>query len=93
MSTRAKIFYLLVVFIVAGFSALGGAGIGGYLVYHLVNRQENAAVVQPLPAALPAVPAASSTEVENQVTQAVESVGPAVVTVVGTISGRASFWA
>jgi serine protease Do len=96
MSTRAKIFYLFLVMIVAGVSGLGGMTAGGYLMYRMVGqRQEQVAATQvalPIPSQVPALPAVSSTNQEDAVTHAVENVGPAVVTVVGTVSGRATFW-
>ncbi|MBI5964304.1 MAG: trypsin-like peptidase domain-containing protein [Chloroflexi bacterium] len=94
-----KTIYLLLVMVIAGVSALTGAAAGGAAVYTVVSRKQ---------AANPsiAVPAVSnsnnntpgqtlvlnSTDVETAVTQAVQKVGPAVVTIVGTIPGQMTFF-
>ena len=95
MSLRSKIFYLLVVVLAAGSSALGGALLGGYYMYHVAkNTQPPIAAAAPLAAtALPAQNLTlSNTDIQTDITRAVESVGPAVVTVVGTVSGRVTFF-
>ncbi len=99
---RTKIFYLVLVVMLAGVSGLGGMAAGGYLMYRFVGMRKQAApVTQALPTPLPtvsapasgaAIPAGVSANLETQITQSVEGVGPAVVTVVGTVSGRATFW-
>ncbi len=89
-----KALYVLLVMAVAGFSGLSGAALGGAIVYRTVRNQP--------PAAQISLPAASTgqtqnltlnmTDVETTITQAVKSVGPAVVTVVGTVPGQQTFF-
>jgi 2-alkenal reductase len=89
-----QILYALVIILVAAISGLGGAVAGGFAVYNFLDDQVPAvAVVEDAPAML--------TETTNQVitvnidtaiTQAVEKVGPAVVTVVGIIPGQDTFF-
>lgn len=87
-----RVLYILLVVVVAGLSALGGAAAGGYGVYQAVKN--SAALPVPLQAALPASSASPSTltfnatDIQTAITQAVQKVGPAVVTVVGTIPGQ-----
>ena len=95
MSIRAKVFYLILVCFVAGSSGVGGMAAGGFLMYRLVGHRSQVVatpVSLPVPTRAPALPAAANGDLETQVTRAVEGVGPAVVTVVGTLSGRATFW-
>jgi serine protease Do len=93
MSIR-KALYLLLVAAVAGFSGLSGAALGGVVVYR--TMQNRSAPAQP---GLPAASTSQSqsltlnmTEVETTITQAVKAVGPAVVTVVGTVPGQQTFF-
>ena len=97
--TAQKIFYILLVIVVAGISAFGGVLAGGVVAYRfLQDRVIPAGVVQPLISELPAgaLPEkqvfVSNTDIQTNITQAVEKVGPAVVTVVGTVAGRESFF-
>jgi serine protease Do len=99
MNMRSKILYLLLVFVIAGASGLGGMVAGGVLVARLlqnnsVQSTQVALAAPTLKSALPTVPALvlSNSEIDTQVTRAVEAVGPAVVTIVGTVSGRTSFF-
>lgn len=94
-----KILYLLLVVIVAGASAMTGALAGGAAVYAAVGRGQ---------VSVPSAPAAqgsandnttasqtlvlNSTDVETAVTQAVQKVGPTVVTIVGTVPGEMTFF-
>lgn len=96
--------YIVLVFVVAGVSALAGAAGGAYAVYQLGQEAFADAVAeavaksaQPLGAA-PSLAAeerspspslfVNSVDVETTITEVVHEVGPAVVTVVGTIPGR-----
>src|SRR5690348_4974417 len=93
--TWKKTLYFLLVVIVAGGSALTGAFAGGFAVYKAIGQNQAAPSVN-----LPLAPANSnttnpnqtlvlnSTDVETAVTQSVQKVGPAVVTIVGTIPGQ-----
>src|SRR5574340_599738 len=86
--------YLVLVVVLAGVSALGGAALGGIVVYRSLRSQPASSQL--------AIPAASAgpaqtltlnmTEVETTITQAVKTVGPAVVTVVGTVPGQQTFF-
>ena len=97
MSLRRSLYILLVV-AVAGFSALTGALAGGAVVYRALQQrstelpgaaQENV----PSDAAAPGQTLTlSTTDIETSITQSVEKVGPAVVTVVGTIPGQETFF-
>jgi 2-alkenal reductase len=88
MSTR-RVIYALVLAIVAGVSALSGVLAGGIAVYSAVRGGASTSAVVPPP---PSEPVAnlqiSTTEIETAITQAVEKVGPAVVTVVSLVSGQ-----
>ena len=95
-----RVFYVLVVLIVAGVSALSGVVAGGFAVYQAVRQ--NSSAVRP-PAVIQAAVSTSNTgqapvlqinttQVETTVTQAVAQVAPAVVTVVGTIPGQMTFF-
>lgn len=86
-----KALYVFVLFLVAFVSAAGGAWWGA----HQVTNQAT------LPQAAPTVAATdsttgvlqfSNTEIETAITQAVEKVAPAVVTVVGRIPGQMTFF-
>jgi S1-C subfamily serine protease len=95
--TFKRVLYILLVVIVAGLSALGGAVAGGYGVYQAVRN--SAALPAPIQAALPASTTnptttltLNATDIQTAITQAVQKVGPAVVTVVGTIPGQMTFF-
>ena len=94
MTTR-KIFYILLILVVAGLSAFGGVLAGSVVSYRILqDRIVTAGEVQAPISALPteALPEAqvtiSNMDIQTNITQAVEKVGPAVVTVVGTVAGR-----
>lgn len=79
-----QVFYVLFVAVVAVLSALGGAVAGGAAVAIAMKQTAPAPAVEPQTTHLQV----SSAEIETAVTQAVEKVGPAVVTVVGRIPGQ-----
>ena len=92
-----RVLYVMFIMILAGSSALAGAVAGGAAVYQAVQNRSS------LPQALQQVIPASNTEpsqtlvlnntdVETAITQSVQRVGPAVVTVVGTIPGQDTFF-
>ncbi|HJQ14949.1 MAG TPA: trypsin-like peptidase domain-containing protein [Anaerolineales bacterium] len=96
--TLRKTLYILLVIAVAGFSGLTGALAGGAVVYRALQRN---AVDAPgsIPEALPANHTShdqsltlNTTDIETSITKAVQKVGPAVVTVVGTIPGQNTFF-
>src|SRR5512139_2008781 len=96
MSWR-RIFYAFFVIVVAGVSALAGAFAGGTAVYKAVQNRSS------FPTSLQqAIPASNinpnqtfnfnTIDIETSITQSVKRVGPAVVTVVGTIPGQMTFF-
>ncbi len=91
-----RFLYILLIIVVAGISSLGGAVAGGYGVYEAVKS--SAALPAPVQVALPASstnPVTTlnfdTTDIQTSITLAVQKVGPAVVTVVGTIPGQNTF--
>ena len=94
--TLKKTLYILLVMAVAGFSALTGALAGGAVVYRTL-QQSPAMLPAPVQEILPSnstnqTLTLNTTDVETSVTQSVQKVGPAVVTVVGTIPGQNTFF-
>ncbi|HEX8992757.1 MAG TPA: trypsin-like peptidase domain-containing protein [Anaerolineales bacterium] len=93
-----RILYVLFVAFVAGAAGLSGAVAGGVAVYRAVEARNSlpAAVQQALPAASTTNPNQSftlnTTDIQSTVTQAVQRVGPAVVTVVGNVPGQTTFF-
>ncbi|NWG05302.1 MAG: trypsin-like peptidase domain-containing protein [Chloroflexi bacterium] len=92
-----KVLYTLFIGIVAGVSALGGAVAGGAAVYRAI--QERNSLPEPIQEILPAENTGTdqtfvlnNTDIETAITQSVQRVGPAVVTVVGTIPGQMTFF-
>jgi serine protease Do len=92
-----KTLYILLVMAVAGVSALTGAAAGGAVVYKVIQRGDSPPV--PIRDALPSdntnpqqTLTINTTDIETSVTQSVERVGPAVVTVVGTVPGQTTFF-
>jgi serine protease Do len=96
--TLRRSLYILLVIAVAGFSALTGALAGGAVVYRALqgNSQNLPAPVQEILPSDNTNPdqtlTLNTTDIETSITQAVEKVGPAVVTVVGTIPGQLTFF-
>jgi 2-alkenal reductase len=87
------------IFVIAAISALAGATIGGFVVYQAVSQtQPNDLInpeIQPLQAGNNIQGQSlvvNTSEIETTITQAVQHVGPAVVTVVGTIPGQMTFF-
>ena len=99
MSWKKFLLFILAIILLGG-SALFGAIAGGVIVYRLTsqNLAENAAI--PTESTVQAVQAnnqsqslaVNTTDVETDVTQAVQNVGPSVVTVVGTVPGQQTFF-
>ena len=97
MFSWKRIIYGLTLLIVAGFAALAGTIVGGIVMYQaginqqpiLVATQTAETVEKTTVEALPAVISEHYiVNIETPITEAVEKVGPAVVTVVGTIPGQ-----
>ncbi len=89
-----KMLYLFLVALVAGGSGLAGAAIGGAVVYRsLPARAADQQLAFPTTPEYPArTLRVNTTEIETTITQAVKTVGPAVVTVVGTVPGQQTFF-
>lgn len=92
-----RILYLFLIALVAGGSALAGVVVGGAAVYRAVQSRSSlpSAIQQVLPASNTNPTQSftlSTTDIQTNVEQAVQRVGPAVVTVVGTIPGQNSFF-
>ena len=92
-----RIFYALFVVVIAGMSALAGATAGGFAVYRAVEARDS--LPAPIQQVLPASNTSPSqtlvlntTDIETTITKSVQKVGPAVVTVVGTIPGQVTFF-
>jgi 2-alkenal reductase len=95
--TLKKVLYILLIAVVAAGSALSGAVAGGVAVYRALNASRSGgADLQS-----PATPAhtdpvqtlvLNTTDVQTDITQAVQTVGAAVVTVVGTVPGPVTFF-
>lgn len=100
--TFKRFSYIIVIFIVAGCAALFGAAAGGLAVYKVaLDRQSSSSelVNQDVPAVGEVIPTPgqtlveiNTTDIETTITQAVQQVGPSVVTVVGTVPGQRSFF-
>ena len=93
-----RVMYILSVVVIAGVSALAGAAAGGFAVYRAIQGQpENLPApiqeILPVDSTTPSEPLIlNTTDIETSITQSVEQVGPAVVTVVGTIPGQMTFF-
>lgn len=95
-----KLIFPFLIFVFGGVSALFGAVAGGVIVYQYVRQQQANSQSASTPLAVEAVPAnnqtqtlaVNTTDIETAITQAVQNVGPAVVTVVATIPGQQTFF-
>ncbi len=88
-----RILYLLFVGLVAVTSAAAGAVVGGRVVWTMTKPDETTPLqINNTESTTPASVTISNTEIETAITQAVEKVGPAVVTVTGTIPGQMTFF-
>ena len=97
--TLKKILYILLVMVTAGASALTGAIAGGAVVYKTVGGNQSGSPAISIPASNSNANntpnqtlVLNSTDIETSITQAVQKVGPAVVTIVGTIPGQMTFF-
>jgi serine protease Do len=96
--TFRKTLYILLVMAVAGFSALTGAVAGGAVVYRTIQKG-SVSLPGPVQEILPPnnanpdqILTLNTTDVQTSITQSVQKVGPAVVTVVGTVPGQNTFF-
>ncbi len=91
---KNKVLNLFFILALAGGSALAGTAVGGVVVYQVLRTSQvtNAGEIVPLtqPVSASSEPGQSlivnTSDVETAITQTVKAVGPAVVTVVGTIT-------
>ena len=94
--SKKNIVYLFLVVVIAGASALTGAAAGGFAVYQAIgvkqNNQKSAAETAAKLEQVSQSLVLNATDVETAVTQAVQNVSPAVVTVVGTVQGQTNFF-
>jgi 2-alkenal reductase len=94
------------VILLAGVAALSGAAAGGAVVYQVMNRVETARLASAAPVTVPlnasnksqpqtqsqgTTLVVNTTQIDTTITQAVQKVGPSVVTVVGTLPGQMTF--
>jgi len=92
--SRNRVYYTLLIIIVAGISALSGAVAGGIAVYSFLSTN----VPQPIISAPPTLPPEQKTTpvsnigIENSITDSVNKIGPAVVTVVSVVPGQRGFF-
>jgi serine protease Do len=98
--TKNRILYLALVILLAGVASLSGAAAGGAVVYQVMSRVQPARLTSAAPV-VETQPASSktktqstntlivnTTQIETTITQAVQKVGPSVVTVIGTVQGQ-----
>ncbi len=85
-----RILYVLFVGAVAVVSATAGAVVGGKVV--LTVARPSVASSVPTYSDVPTQLQISNTQIETAITQTVERVGPAVVTVIGTVPGQNTFF-
>ena len=95
MSRRSILIYVFGLALVAFIAASGGVLAGGVLTFNLLRRINPApsaqAATQPSPQAQSSIQI-STTNIDTSITQAVEKVGPAVVTVNATLKGGMTFF-
>jgi serine protease Do len=92
-----RILYVFFTALIAGLAALSGAVVGGVAVYRAVqSRGGSAGAMQTGMPATNITPGQTftlnTTDIQTTITQAVQKVGPAVVTVVGTLPGQQGFF-
>jgi serine protease Do len=98
--TWKRLLIFIAAVVVLGATALFGAFAGGVIAYRLMSQNQPVTVTQPIAPTSVAVPVTttvqtltvSTIDVETAITQAVQNVGPAVVTVVATIPGQQTFF-
>jgi serine protease Do len=94
LMSKKHVFYAGMVIIVAGISALSGVLAGGVAVYSAMKDQTpKTIVVESTPvAAFETTNQVINVSVDTAITQAVEKIGPTVVTVVGILPGQNTFF-
>lgn len=89
-----QVVYIIGILLVALFASLVGAATGGLVVYsNLSKLSTNNPVAQSTATPYPTrVLKISTTDIQTNITQAVEEIGAAVVTVIGVVPGQQSFF-
>ena len=88
-----RIFYMLMVVVLASVSGLAGTVVGGLAVYQAMRENLNTPQTSPLNGSSTIETISINTiEYQTSITQAAETVGPTVVTVVGTVPGQVTFF-
>ncbi len=90
-----RLLYAILLIIFTGVSALTGALVGGVAVFSVMRQTQAATPItlaQEVPVSNVQTVTLSNTDIETSVTQAVDKVGPAVVTVVGVVPGQMTFF-
>ena len=88
--TWKRVLYILFVVVVAFISATAGAVVGGKVILSLTDSSHGNSVQTYTDA--PTELHISNSQIETAITQTVEKVSPAVVTVVGTVPGQNTFF-
>ena len=94
-----RVVYVLLILAVGFSSALIGSAVGGVVVYRTMQSGQANNLSLPVPIVSQTKNTSpnqtlqiNTTNIETTITQAAQKVGPAVVTVVGTIPGQATFF-
>jgi 2-alkenal reductase len=95
MDPKKILYFLFIILVMLGSSFLGAIG-GSFITLKVVERNstlsfENQTAPSPT-VSIPSTLSFSNSNIETTITSVVQEVEPAVVTVVGTISGRATFF-
>ncbi|MBE9523821.1 MAG: trypsin-like peptidase domain-containing protein [Chloroflexi bacterium] len=93
-----RVIYSLLIILIAGISALSGAIAGGAVIYYFVQNQPQLVIPTPTESLATETIASDEpqlqqiiiTDIDSAITDAVDKVGPAVVTVVGTLNNSRS---
>ena len=95
MNPKKILYFLIIVLVALGSSFLGAIG-GSFITLNVVEKNSALALESQIASsptsAQQSILSFSNSEIETTITSVVQSVEPAVVTVVGTISGRATFF-
>jgi 2-alkenal reductase len=89
-----RVFYAFFIIVVAGISALSGAVAGGIAVYSAMQANTSQQATSAPPTLSPEQKPIqfTRTEIESSITDAVDKIGPTVVTVVSIIPGELGFF-
>jgi serine protease Do len=92
--TPKRVLYVVLIAVVAGISSLSGAAVGGAVVFRSLRGQARSTqqVIPAVSSSPGQTLTLNMTDVETTITQAAKTVGPAVVTVIGTIPGQQTFF-